>query len=74
VIQDDKNFFPKYNPALNVRKQVVDKYPKLADIFNPVAAKLDDATMQKLNAQVDVDRIPEDEVAQKWLEDNGFLG
>jgi osmoprotectant transport system substrate-binding protein len=74
VIQDDKNFFPKYNPALNVRKQVLDKYPKLADIFNPVAAKLDDTTMQKLNAQVDVDGIPEDEVAQKWLEDNGFLG
>jgi glycine betaine/choline ABC-type transport system substrate-binding protein len=29
--------------------------------------------MQKLNAQVDVDGIPEEEVAQKWLEDNGFL-
>jgi osmoprotectant transport system substrate-binding protein len=73
VIEDDKSFFPKYNPALNVRQDVLDKYPALADIFNPVAAKLDNATLQKLNAQVDVDGIPEDEVAQKWLEDNGFL-
>jgi osmoprotectant transport system substrate-binding protein len=73
VIEDDKSFFPKYNPALNVRKEVADKYPELADLFNPIAAKLDNATLQKLNAQVDVDGIPEDEVAKQWLEDNGFL-
>ena len=29
--------------------------------------------MQKLNAQVDVDGLPEEEVARQWLEDNGFL-
>jgi osmoprotectant transport system substrate-binding protein len=73
VIEDDKSFFPKYNPALNVRKEALDKYPQLADLFNPIAAKLDNATLQKLNAQVDVDGIPEDEVAKQWLEDNGFL-
>jgi osmoprotectant transport system substrate-binding protein len=73
VIEDDKSFFPKYNPALNVRQETLDEYPALADIFNPVAAKLDDATLQKLNAQVDVDGIPEDAVAEQWLEENGFL-
>ena len=73
VIEDDKNFFPKYNPALNVRAQVLQKYPQIAELVNPVAAKLDDATMQKLNAQVDVDGLPEDEVARQWLEENGFL-
>jgi len=74
VIQDDKSFFPKYNPALNVRAEVASKYPALAELINPVAAKLDDATMQKLNAQVDVEGLPEEEVAQQWLEENGFLG
>ncbi|MGH2763017.1 MAG: glycine betaine ABC transporter substrate-binding protein [Thermoleophilaceae bacterium] len=73
VIEDDKSFFPKYNPALNVRADVQQKHPELADIFNPIAAKLDNKTLQTLNAQVDVDGIPEEEVAQKWLEDNGFI-
>jgi len=73
VIEDDKSFFPKYNPALNVRADVATKYPALAEIFNPIAAKLDSKTLQGLNAQVDVDGLPEEEVAQKWLEDNGFL-
>jgi osmoprotectant transport system substrate-binding protein len=73
VIEDDKSFFPKYNPAVNVRQSVLDAHPELADLLNPVAAALDNATLQKLNAQVDVDGIPEDEVAQQWLKDKGFL-
>jgi osmoprotectant transport system substrate-binding protein len=73
VIEDDKSFFPKYNPALNVRQETLEQYPELADVFNPIAAKLDNATLQKLNAQVDVDGLPEEEVVQQWLEDNGFV-
>jgi len=73
VIEDDMKFFPVYNPALNVRQDAIDKYPALAELFNPVAAKLDSATLQKLNAQVDVDGLPEEEVAQQWLEENDLL-
>ena len=73
LVEDDKNFFPVYNPALNVRKEVLDKSPELRDIFAGVAEKLDTETLQKLNAQVDVDGIPEEEVAKKWLEDEGLL-
>jgi osmoprotectant transport system substrate-binding protein len=73
VVEDDKNFFPKYNPALNVRQSVLDADPQLADLFNPIAAALDNETLQKLNAEVDVDGIPADEVAKQWLEDGGFL-
>ena len=73
VVEDDMKFFPVYNPALNVRQDAIDKYPPLAELFNPVAAKLDSATLQKLNAQVDVDGLPEEEVAQQWLEENDLL-
>ena len=73
VIEDDQSFFPKYNPVLNVRKDTLERHPELADLFNPIAAKLDNETLQKLNAQVDVDGLPEEEVARRWLEDNGFL-
>ncbi len=74
VLEDDKNFFVKYNVALTVRKEVLDKYPQIKDLFAPIAAKLDTETMQKLNSQVDVDGLPPEAVAQQWLQDNGFLG
>src|SRR5215211_1398771 len=73
VIEDDKSFFPFYNPSLNVRKQVIDENPQIEKIFAPISEKLDTDTLQKLNAQVDVEgRLPED-VAEQWLSDNGFI-
>jgi len=74
VIEDDKAFFPKYNPALNVREEVLKANPQLEAIFKPIAAKLDNKKLQDLNAQVDVEGIPEDEAVQEWLKDEGFIG
>ncbi len=73
VLDDDKSFFVIYNLALTVAKDVFDKYPALEDVFTPIAEKLTTEELQKLNAQVDVDGLPVEQVAQKWLEDNGFL-
>ena len=75
VLKDDKEFFPIYNPAVNIRKSVYDKNPKKLDkVFTPIAKALDTKTMQKLNAEVDVKgQLPED-VAKQWLQDNGFTG
>lgn len=72
VLSDDKHFFPNYNAALTLKKTMLDKYPALADIVNPVAAKLDDRTMTDLNAQVDAQGLPPDQVAQQWLKSQGF--
>ncbi len=73
VLDDDKDFFVKYNLAMTTREDVFKKYPQLEDIFTPLAEKLTTETMQSLNAQVDADGLPPEQVAQKWLEDNGFL-
>ncbi len=73
VIEDDKSFFPIYNPALNVRKEVVKEYPQIEKLFAPIAKKLDTQTLQKLNAQVDVEGQLPEEVAEQWLSDNGFI-
>jgi osmoprotectant transport system substrate-binding protein len=53
-LEDDKFFFPVYNPAPVVRKEVLDKYPELADILAPIAKALDTDTMTYLNSVVDV--------------------
>ena len=74
AIEDDKNFFPKYNPALEVRKETYDQYgPQLEEIFTPIAKALDEKTMTEMNARVDVDgELPED-VAEDFLSEEGFV-
>ena len=75
VLEDDKSFFPIYNLALTVRKDVYDKNADALDaIFDPIAEKLDTETLQGLNAQVDVDGLTPEEVAQSWMEENGLIG
>ncbi len=75
VLEDDKAFFPIYNLALTVTKDVYDANAEALDaIFNPIAEALDTETLQGLNAQVDVDGLLPEEVAEAWLEENGFLG
>lgn len=74
VLEDDKSFFVIYNLALTVNDSVYKKYPQLEDLFVPIADKLTTEELQQLNAQVDVDGLPVEQVAQKWLEDNGFIG
>ena len=73
ALEDDKHFFPNYNPALTVRSDVFDKYPQLADVFNPIARVLDTQTMQTLNSQVDVDGKEPKDVASQWLKSQGFV-
>lgn len=67
VLRDDKDFFPPYALTPNVRKEVLDKNPKLAGLLNRLSAKLDDATMAHLNAMVDVDKKTVEEVAADFL-------
>ncbi|KAB8189759.1 glycine/betaine ABC transporter substrate-binding protein [Nonomuraea phyllanthi] len=74
VLEDDKKFFPIYNAAVTVREDTYAKYPALEKVLQPVIAKLDDATMQKLCAQVDVDGMEPGKVSADWLDKEGFLG
>jgi osmoprotectant transport system substrate-binding protein len=73
VLRDDKGFFPSYALTPVVRKQVLDANPKLAEILNALSAKLDDATMARLNASVDVDKKTVEEVAQTFLKQQGLV-
>ncbi|CAN5687639.1 glycine betaine ABC transporter substrate-binding protein [soil metagenome] len=74
TLEDDKQFFPIYNPSLTVGEEAYKKYgPELKKIFDPIAKKLTTEELQKLNSQVDVDGLPEEQVADQWLSENGFI-
>ena len=73
VLKDDKNYAAPYNLTPVVRKEILDKNPKIADALNSVSAKLNDETMAKLNASVDVDKKTPEEVAEGFLKSNGLI-
>ena len=73
VLKDDKGYFPNYTLTPVVRKQVLDANPKLAEYLNALSAKLDDATMARLNASVDVDKKTVEDVAKTFLKEQGLV-
>jgi len=73
ILADDKGYFPSYALTPVVRKETLDKNPKLAEILNGLSAKLDDATMARLNASVDVDKKSVEEVAAGFLKSAGLV-
>jgi osmoprotectant transport system substrate-binding protein len=74
LLEDDQNFFPAYNAALTIRQEVLQQNQQLADLFAPIAELLTTEKMQQLNASVDVEGQPPEEVAKQFLRDNGFIG
>ena len=73
MLRDDKGYFPSYALTPVVRKQWLDANPKAAEALNALSAKLDDATMGRLNATVDVEKKTVEEVAQTFLKSQGLI-
>lgn len=70
---DDKQFFPPYQAAPVVRQDLLDAHPEVADILNRLAFQVDEATMQRLNYQVQEEKIPIPEVVSSFLLDKGLI-
>jgi len=73
VVQDDKKFFPIYNPALSVRSDIAKRYPGLEALFKPIADKLTTETLSALNKEVSVDGKKPRAVAEEWMRTEGFI-
>lgn len=73
MLEDDRDVFPIYNPAITVKEEFAEEYPMLDEIFGPIAEKLDTETVTALNAQADQDGDDVADVAKEWLVEEGFL-
>lgn len=67
-LRDDLRFFPPYFAAPVVRQEMIDEHPELPRILNRLAGKLTTPVMQKLNSQVDQDKLAPADVARAFLE------
>ena len=72
-LEDDKSFFPVYNPVPVVRKAILDKYPEIQAILKPIAENLTTEEMQQLNKAVDIDHRPVHDVAMDWLKSKNLI-
>ena len=73
VPQEDISYFPPYNAALTMTDATAKKYPQLVKALAPIAAKISNATMQNLNARVDVLGEDADTVAKSFLTASGLV-
>jgi osmoprotectant transport system substrate-binding protein len=73
VLADDKGVQPVYSPTPIIREAALQANPKIADVLKPIFEALDHATLQELNARVQVQGEPAKTVAEDFLKSKGFL-
>ena len=68
VLEDTKGVQPVYQPAPVVRESVLEAYPDIEPLLRDVFSTLDEVTLQELNADVAVNGLPADQVANDYLD------
>jgi osmoprotectant transport system substrate-binding protein len=67
VLEDTLGVQPVYQPAPVVREEVLDTYPQIAELLEPLFRSLDLETLQELNGQVAVEGRDPRQVAEEYL-------
>lgn len=73
VLEDDRQFFPAYNAAPVFNTELLQEFPELEQVLEPISEALTDDVMQELNRQVDVEGRDPADVAYEWMVSEGFL-
>jgi osmoprotectant transport system substrate-binding protein len=71
VLDDDKGLQPVENVIPVIRTDKVDD--EVTEILNSISEKLTTDELQQLNRKVDDDKEDPADVAEEWLQENGFL-
>jgi glycine betaine/choline ABC-type transport system substrate-binding protein len=72
-LKDDRNFFPPYHAAPVIREEVLKTHPKLGDELSLLGGLIDNATMQRLNYEVEGKKRKTAEVVKEFLKTKGIL-
>ena len=74
VLEDDKGFFPLYNPSPVFTKAVYDQYgDELDTLFDPISKALTQDAINSMNEDVSVNLMQPEKVAEDWLKENNFI-
>lgn len=73
MLKDDKQFFPPYDCSPVVPEQVLKEHPELEGIIQKMIGKIDTATMQELNYEVDGNLKEPSVVAKEYLQKHHYF-
>lgn len=73
VLEDDKEFFSSAMCKIVIRNDVLNKYPKLKEVFKKFDNILNDEEMAELNYEVEENGKEPKDVAHEFLVENGLI-
>lgn len=73
AIADNQNSVLRYSYCPVATQELMDKYPEIADILDPIFSGLTDEDVRWLNEQIQINGRPGAEVAIEYLTDKGFI-
>jgi len=73
ILEDDRGFFPVYNPAPTIRKEILESYPELQNLINELPPLLGQEEQIELNKKVAVEEESPEKVAEDFLKENNLL-
>ena len=72
VLRDDRGYFPPYDAVPIFRGAVLRRHPSLLPAIDRLTGRLTVAAMQRLNAQVDLEKLPVEAVVRQWRREAGL--
>ncbi len=72
LLRDDRGYFPPYDAVPIVRSAVLRRHPQLVAAIDRLTGRLNVATMQRLNAEVDLQKRPVEAVVRQWRRQVGL--
>jgi osmoprotectant transport system substrate-binding protein len=73
VLDDTRGVQPVYRPAPVVRDEVLEEFPEIEGLLQPVFESFDREILQELNASIAVEGRSAEVVAEEYLRSGGFL-
>lgn len=73
LLQDDKKFWPPYQVCPEIRGDILEKDPQIADVINNATSKLTTEKLQALNAEVDINKREYADVAKEFCKQAGLI-
>jgi osmoprotectant transport system permease protein len=74
LLVDDRSYFPPYEAAAVVREDALTRWPGAQATLERLSGQLDDATMRRLNLEVDERKRSPESVAREFLTQHRLLG
>lgn len=67
VLEDDREFFPRYDAVILYRADLEERHPQVARAFLKLQGRINRAQMFAMNVKATMNRVPESTVAQDFL-------